>query len=1065
MMKQLKQRYIFPLLIFMSTSLLAQIPDIVKIDKVSGTYGAFVTITGSGFSENTGDLRVHFGAAKGLITNSTEYVIEVLAPAGATYANVSVTNTASNSTGYAKPYFNLAFNGSDFEETRIKESLRINEEIALFDMCNCDFNGDGLNDVATTNNSDDAAATSISVYQNTTTDGDYEIKFQRINELNLNIGKAARNITCGDLDGDGRPELVVGKGGGNADRIYIFKNTSTTGVRFNAPITVLLSENVTSSTTRRLKIHDLDKDGKPDIIMTDQGEGKVYIFANKSTGNTISFPSEYRQYLQTTAGSLVGLDVADFNNDGKPEIVCNSDKSDIFLIPNESVAGTIKMGNPVHHTITGADLVNIKIGDLDMDGDNDIAISNFVNNIYILINTGSRDDYNFGTPKYIETGRLPWGLDIGDINGDGLPDIIVATTDAGEKITALINTSSGSTPSYIPYYVGNTDKSFNLNVADFSGDGKPDIGYIESENEKLVFLRNMNCVQAEILPKNPASICSNKPVILRSTPALKVDYIWTNSMTDQTIPGDYRADITEAGSYYVTIQSSGDGCETVSEIVDVEDGGDNLPPTVNVTNPGVVCEGDDFTLTAELVGGVNYVWLTPSGEVLQGNELSISNSTVENAGRYTLVLESSGCQTDPTFELVEISSIPTMEISSSEGELFCEGNTNVLSVPLITDAVYEWKFNNNVISGVTSNTYSTTNSGSYTVSVSNAYSCTGTSNAITIKEVEQPEASFSEVTSSCLNEQIPFENTSTYDDTETPIFHWDFGDGTNSTDRNPVHTYLEPGDFKVILEVSYNNTTCSDVYENIISVARFLDLEIMANGEPVPDGIFNLCEGNSAELAVEASPGQVEWSTGETTPKITITDPGAYSVISNKNTGCSSSDEIEAVLVDNVTFEIVSGSQRIESGSAAQLEATGAEFYLWTPSDHLDDPNIPNPLASPLETTEYTAKGWNSFGCEDSEIVTVYVDEKIKIPVDAPLAFTPNGDGQNDEWKIANIDVYNSCPIRIFNRRGQNVYESGEYNNDWNGIFNGKELPEGAYYYIITCNASEVHTGSITLIR
>lgn len=53
----------------------AQVPDIVKVDKISGTYREFVTISGSGFSENKSDLSVHFGASKGQIFNSTEYLI------------------------------------------------------------------------------------------------------------------------------------------------------------------------------------------------------------------------------------------------------------------------------------------------------------------------------------------------------------------------------------------------------------------------------------------------------------------------------------------------------------------------------------------------------------------------------------------------------------------------------------------------------------------------------------------------------------------------------------------------------------------------------------------------------------------------------------------------------------------------------------------------------------------------------------------------------------------------------------------------------------------------------
>ena len=244
-----------------------------------------------------------------------------------------------------------------------------------------------------------------------------------------------------------------------------------------------------------------------------------------------------------------------------------------------------------------------------------------------------------------------------------------------------------------------------------------------------------------------------------------------------------------------------------------------------------------------------------------------------------------------------------------------------------------------------------------------------------------------------------------------------------------------------------------------------MNLEIRADGKPVPDGVFNLCEGNEAELSVQASTGQVLWSTGETTAKITINEPGIYSVTSGGNSGCSSSDEIEVKVVDNVALEITSGSQRIESGSSAQLGASGAEYYDWKPVEDLDNSTIPNPLASPLETTEYIVLGSNSFGCLDSAMVTVYVDEKVTIKVEAPRAFTPNGDGNNDEWIISNIDVYESCPIRIFNRRGQNVYEAPQYNNDWDGYMNGTQLPEGAYYYIITCGPSEVHTGDVTLIR
>lgn len=1050
---------------------IAQVPNIAKVNKTSGTAAELVTISGSGFSDNKANLRVHFGSSAGQIVSSTEFLIEVLAPAGAKYSNISVTNLNSKLTGYSKEFFNLAFGGeSSFDPARIIGSSTRQEDKDFFDLCNCDFNGDGLVDVATTNNSDDVPSTSITVYQNVTQPSDYEIAIQKINSFNLNIAGGAKNITCGDLNGDGKPDLVVGKGGGQAERIYIFQNISTAGIAFAPFIAVQLSEVASSSTTRRLKISDMDIDGKPDIIMTDPGVGKVFIFRNESTANSIEFPSTARQSIQMDAQSLIGLDVADLNNDGKPEIICNSDKSDIFIIPNQSVVGTVKMGTPEVKTIAGTSLVNLKVGDLDNDGDKDIAVTNGgLNNIYVLVNSGSEDSFSFGTPKEFETGRVPWGIDFGDLNGDGLVDIVVGTAVSDDKLIYLKNISNDTKVSFIPYGIGRNDVSFNVNISDFNGDGKPDIAYNDRDKDELVFLRNAHCVVPNINPKNPASVCGINPVTLRATPALKANYVWTNVNTSEVVPGDITSDISVSGNYTVTIQSANDGCEQISDIVTIPDGGSDLPPEVVIESPGVACEGGDFKLSSELLADVIYGWQTPEGDMISGNEITITNASIDDGGRYALVLESaSGCRTDPVFEVISISSIPPMEISSSAGALFCEGTTNELSVPLIPEATYEWKYNNAVIPGVTGRTHTTTESGTYVVSVLNSFSCSGTSPAMAIKEVLQPSAAFAEITSSCLNEPIQFENNSVYDATEAVLFNWDFGDGNTSNKKNPIHTYqVADPSYTISLEVGYDNTTCNDIYETTLNVAEFVGLEILANDEPIPDGTYNLCDGNIAALSVVAEANQVEWNTGETTPMISISEPGIYSVISGGNTGCISSDEIEAMLVENVDVVFILGSQKIEGGGSAQLEVEGADFYDWKPAEDLDDPTIPNPLATPLLTTVYSVIGSNSYGCEDMDSVTIYVDEKITIPVDAPKAFSPNnGDAINNEWIIVNIDVYESCPISIFNRRGQTVYEASQYNNDWDGVFNGQDLPEGAYYYVLSCSSGEdVYTGSIAIIR
>ena len=80
--------------------------------------------------------------------------------------------------------------------------------------------------------------------------------------------------------------------------------------------------------------------------------------------------------------------------------------------------------------------------------------------------------------------------------------------------------------------------------------------------------------------------------------------------------------------------------------------------------------------------------------------------------------------------------------------------------------------------------------------------------------------------------------------------------------------------------------------------------------------------------------------------------------------------------------------------------------------------------------------------------------------------FTPNGDGSNDTWKIDNIDKFNFSQVWIYNRVGNQVFYTENYTNNWDGTFNGKELPEATYYYIIDLgNGQEAIKGHVTIIR
>lgn len=83
-----------------------------------------------------------------------------------------------------------------------------------------------------------------------------------------------------------------------------------------------------------------------------------------------------------------------------------------------------------------------------------------------------------------------------------------------------------------------------------------------------------------------------------------------------------------------------------------------------------------------------------------------------------------------------------------------------------------------------------------------------------------------------------------------------------------------------------------------------------------------------------------------------------------------------------------------------------------------------------------------------------------------PNVFTPNGDGYNDTWVLPNINLYPDCTVKVFNRGGQQVFNSIGYGIPWDGTWNGKQLQPGTYYYIIDLKHNQgIRSGSITIIK
>jgi len=123
--------------------------------------------------------------------------------------------------------------------------------------------------------------------------------------------------------------------------------------------------------------------------------------------------------------------------------------------------------------------------------------------------------------------------------------------------------------------------------------------------------------------------------------------------------------------------------------------------------------------------------------------------------------------------------------------------------------------------------------------------------------------------------------------------------------------------------------------------------------------------------------------------------------------------------------------------------------------------------AKPTVTTPYTLRVTTDQGCTATDDILITVLPDCVKPVNV---FTPNGDGINDTWQVVSGgNCTKAVEVSVFNRNGALVFHSANYNNAWDGTFNGKGLPDGTYYWVIryTYLTSRAVTakGNVTILR
>jgi gliding motility-associated-like protein len=218
---------------------------------------------------------------------------------------------------------------------------------------------------------------------------------------------------------------------------------------------------------------------------------------------------------------------------------------------------------------------------------------------------------------------------------------------------------------------------------------------------------------------------------------------------------------------------------------------------------------------------------------------------------------------------------------------------------------------------------------------------------------------------------------------------------------------------------------------------------------------------------VQAACGSYTWIDGVNYTSSTNTP--TFTIVGGAANGCDSIVTLDLMintfpdlplLPDDTTYCINSTPMEIiASGSGGS--------FLWSSDSNfvtiIGSGNSILPVQTLGSNTYYVMESLN--GCPSP--ISAITITMINCDITVPTAFTPDGDGVNEDWQILDLDlVYPNNSVLIYNRWGNLIFEhesqkDGPYDeNRWNGMYNGQDMPVGSYYYIILYN--DENGGSIS---
>jgi gliding motility-associated-like protein len=501
----------------------------------------------------------------------------------------------------------------------------------------------------------------------------------------------------------------------------------------------------------------------------------------------------------------------------------------------------------------------------------------------------------------------------------------------------------------------------------------------------------------------------------------------------------------ETTTYVVTVTSE-QGCVVEDSVTVVVN---TLLDLDAIVSDNLICAGDEITLSAIMDGDPDDVEFSWTPVVSIDNPTSAVTTAMPDVTT-TFVVEAihvpSGCALT---ESVQVTVNPLFEVTATPDYI---ENCTTQGIPITASATFNgpltwsWTPAANVSAANQPNVTLTQNASvDLVVTATNPAGCSAADEVTVIYYIETTD--LGPDVDMCAGESITLE--AGWPDTYT--FDWSNGASSSSL------IVTETGTYSVTVTSPIG---CVSQDEVEIEVFEYPEVEL---GLAVA-----LCEGESHILNAGGPELNYVWSTGATTPEITVTTTGQYFVTVD-NGVCESMDGV------SVIFNPLPVRPFAEEGTfcfgfppyTLELDAGNPGYtYVWNTGETNQVINVPSPGFIQVQIT-------SDFGCSIS--YGILIDEVCPGSVYIPNSFSPDGDGINDAWMVYGENI-ESLEVSIFSRWGEMFFWSNEINKPWIGQRRDGEyfVEPGAYVYLVKVRVRDEFgnlsdemqfTGHVTIVR